>query len=144
MSMSGSDPARARLRLSSESGLAELAVIDSWFRAVEEGTGELDCQLEPGIYEIVARAGPSIERRLIKLVGGEDRPEIAPEVRFPATPPIRGSLAEDDRQLALVHAATGSLAGAADGAGRRGDVNGMTERADTTTATGRTTLGSHP
>ena len=111
MSMSGSDLPRARLRLTSETGLSELAVVDSWFRPIEEGTGELDCLLEPGIYEIVARAGPSIERRLIKVAAGEDRPEVAPEVRFPATAPIRGSLAEDDRQLELVRAATRSVAG---------------------------------
>jgi len=108
--MSSSDRAKATLHVRSASGLDELVVVDSEFWPVASGTGALTVSLAPGIYEVVARAGPTVRRRLIKLVAGERRDEAAPEVLFPASAPIRGTLMEDADQLALVRGATEAVA----------------------------------
>jgi hypothetical protein len=56
MSMSSSEPPRARLQVRAAGPFDELTVVDGTFRPVVEGTGSLEAELAPGIYELTARA----------------------------------------------------------------------------------------
>ena len=114
MSMSSSDHPPATLRLRGVGRFDELTVVDASFRPVAIGIGALEAVLEPGIYEVVARAGPTIARRLIRLAPGGLRNETAPVVRFPSTAPIAGSAGEDSGLLSLVRIATAGVADRAD------------------------------
>jgi hypothetical protein len=105
MSTSSSEPAALRLR--SASGEDELVVTGTDFQRVAAGHGELTASLPAGIYEIAARAGPTVARRLVKLEPGESREVVGPEVRFPAAAPIPGSDNADPDHLELVRDATG-------------------------------------
>lgn len=113
--MSSSEPARAFLRVQAAGAFDELTVVDGAFRPVATGTGSLAAELAPGIYELMARAGPLSARRLVRLEPGEERNEVAPGVQLPATPPISGTAAGDDDHLALVRSETSALHGAGTG-----------------------------
>jgi hypothetical protein len=104
MSTSSSEPAALRLR--SASGEDELVVTGTDFQRVAAGHGELTATLPAGIYEIAARAGPTVARRLVKLEPGETREVLGPVVRFPAAAPIPGSGTADPDHLELVREAT--------------------------------------
>ena len=76
--MSGSELATLTVRSAHEA--VEVSVLDSEFGIVAEGTGDLEAELAPGIYEVQLRVGPSQERRLVKLEAGqrhEERSQLA-------------------------------------------------------------------
>lgn len=76
--MSNSDLATLKVR--SAHGAVEVSVLDGSFGIVAAGTGDFEEQLEPGIYELQLRVGPTLERRLLKLQPGqtrEERPQLA-------------------------------------------------------------------
>jgi hypothetical protein len=68
MSTSSSD--LATLKVQSAHDAVEVSVLDGNFGIVAEGTGDVEAQLPPGIYELQLRVGPAHERRLVKLEPG--------------------------------------------------------------------------
>ena len=66
-----------RLIASSPTGPVALTVIDGDFRPVAEGVGRLEAVVPPGIYEVIARAGPVTARRLVRVAAGADVPPFS-------------------------------------------------------------------
>ncbi|HEY8869608.1 MAG TPA: choice-of-anchor D domain-containing protein [Candidatus Limnocylindrales bacterium] len=103
---SSGDADRAELQLGSPTGAAEIAVVDSDFRPVAAGIGTLIVRLDPGIYEVVARAGPVTERRLVRLTPGERRSILDLEVAFPSAAPVPGTSTTHEYHQGLAAQAT--------------------------------------
>ena len=101
------DPGRARLTLGSATGLVELTLLAADFTTIARGTGTLSLDLDPGVYEVVARAGPATVRRLIRLAPGQVREETGFDVPFPAAAPVEGTSTTLAYQRDLVIEATG-------------------------------------
>jgi hypothetical protein len=84
--MSSSEPATLMVQSAHEA--IEVSVLDGAFGVVAEGTGQLEVELPPGIYELQLRVGPAQERRLVKLEPGvvhEERSQLA-DPNVPADP----------------------------------------------------------
>jgi hypothetical protein len=115
----GATPAgEAVLAAESPTGAVALSIVDADFRPVAEGVGRVEATLAaPGIYEVVARAGPRTARRLVKLEAGERRTVDDLEVAFPAASPTAGTSTTHEYHMDLAHEATrpGLPAGADDG-----------------------------
>jgi hypothetical protein len=73
--MSNSDLATLKVRSAHDA--IEVSVLDGSFGIVAQGTGNVEAQLSPGIYELELRLGPALERRLLKLQPGETHEERA-------------------------------------------------------------------
>jgi hypothetical protein len=115
--MSGSD-APARLVLSSPQKSLELSVVDSSFRQVAYGVGELDVPVEPGIYELRFQAGPQYKKRLVSVAPGEVYEDRAIEVEFPSAAPIEGtSTSHEYQQTAAAEASQNTTAAGTGSAG---------------------------
>lgn len=86
---SGSGPvAAARVELASRNSSLELSIVASDFRPLASGVGRLSVEVPPGIYQLVARAGPVVERKLIRLDPGGVYSDADVAVRFPAPAPV--------------------------------------------------------
>ncbi len=66
--MSTSEP--AQIQLASPIASLELSVVASDFRTMASGVGRLTVSVPAGIYQVIARAGPVVERKLIQLDPG--------------------------------------------------------------------------
>lgn len=98
--MSGSEPmatigagasGAARLELASPNTMLEITVVGPDFRPVANGVGSLEAEVVPGIYQIVTRAGPSVERQLVSLAAGETHSVRDLWVSFPSAAPVAGT-----------------------------------------------------
>jgi hypothetical protein len=93
--MSGSDPPSgadsASVELSARIPSIELSVVGSDFRPVAVGMGRLSARVPPGIYQVVARAGPVVDRTLISLEPGATYRNDDLFVGFPAAAPVQGT-----------------------------------------------------
>ena len=65
-------------------------MIDARFAPVAYGIGTLDEELAPGIYELTLRAGPRVEREILRLVPGM-REERDADLRFRSAAPLAGA-----------------------------------------------------
>ena len=88
----GSQPGPpAQVELGSRIRSLELSLIASDFRPLAGGMGRLSATVPPGIYQVVARAGPIVERKLIKLASGETYRDDDIAVGFPAPAPVQNT-----------------------------------------------------
>lgn len=108
MSMSTSDT-RATIRLGSPIDALELSVIDSSFREVARGIGELTASVDPGLYELRFRAGPRVTRELVALRPGEVYADPAVTVPFPSAAPVRWTESANALHLGAAEAASARL-----------------------------------
>ena len=106
-----SPTASARLELRSSIASLELTVLDSQERPIARGLGRLEVAVEPGIYEVELRAGPIIQRRLVRVARGELRRLLDLELEFPAAAPVSGTSTSREPHQRLVQAASQSLRG---------------------------------
>ena len=128
--MSSSEPAMLTVRSPHEA--VEVSVLDDNFAVVAEGTGELEAQLKPGIYELLLRVGPTQERRLLKLSAGthhEERLELddpqaprdpeAVRLDIPSAAPVAGTSTTREPHMHAAWEASSTLAssGARSGVG---------------------------
>jgi hypothetical protein len=95
--MSDFDPS-ARLILSSAVKALELSVVDSNFREVAHGVGDLDVNVLPGIYELRFQAGPQYEKRLVSVAPGQVYEDKSIDVAFPSAAPIEGTSTSHEYQ----------------------------------------------
>lgn len=102
--MSSSEPARLTLR--STNALLEITVVDSDFRPVASGVGSLEATVPPGIYQVVARAGPAVERRLVSLGPGEEHSASDLAVAYPSAAPVEGSATSHEYHMMLAEEVT--------------------------------------
>ena len=107
--MSLSDGGAARIELRSPNPALELSIVGSGFRIVGRGTGGLSASVEPGLYQIVARAGPTVLRTLIKVRAGEVFRDDQLRVQFPAAAPVTDTSTSHDYQQGLVKDASYAL-----------------------------------
>lgn len=85
---SGANPT-AQVELVSRNASLELSVVASDFRPLAGGMGRLSATLAPGIYQVVARAGPVVERKLVRLEAGAVYRDDNVAVAFPSPAPVR-------------------------------------------------------
>jgi hypothetical protein len=100
------DSERAQLQVGSPTAAAQISVVDSDFRPVAQGVGTLTVGLDPGIYEVVARAGPATERRLVRLTAGERRSILDLDVASPSAAPVPGTSTTHEYHQGLASQAT--------------------------------------
>ena len=100
--MSRSDAGLARIELISSNPALELSIVASGFRVVERGVGGLSANVEPGIYQIVARAGPAVQRTLVKVGAGEVFRDAQVKVEFPAAAPVSDTFTSHDSHQEIV------------------------------------------
>jgi hypothetical protein len=86
----------ASLRVDSPIDSIQVSLVDSSFNEVAHGTGGLEAELRPGIYELRFSAGSSVGSRLINLQAGEKYHEAA-DLSFPAAIPLRGTSTWNER-----------------------------------------------
>jgi hypothetical protein len=97
MSMSSSEPTTpgdggsARLDLASRNTMLEITIVGPDFRPVASGVGTLQTDVAPGIYQIVTRAGPTVERKLVSLAAGQTHTAADLWVSFPSAAPVAGT-----------------------------------------------------
>ena len=113
--MSVSDPppgaasAESQVELYSSLSSIELSLVASDFRPVASGVGRLSATVTPGIYQVVARAGPVTERRLISVGPGETYRDDEVKVRFPTPAPINKTATSHEYHQEAAVEATGRL-----------------------------------
>jgi hypothetical protein len=76
------------VELVSRNASVELSIVASDFRLVATGMGRLSADVPPGIYQLVARAGPIIDRKLIRLDPGALYRDDAVAVAYPSPAPL--------------------------------------------------------
>ena len=110
--------ATARVELASRIASLELSLVGADFRPLASGMGSLSATVPPGIYQVVARAGPIVERTLINLAPGAIHRNDSIAVSFPAAAPVQNtSTTHEYHQYAVeqasqeVSAATGPPSG---------------------------------
>ena len=107
MSMAGTGSSgAARLDLASPNSMLEITVVGPDFRPVASGVGRLEAEVRPGIYQIVTRAGPSVERQLVSLAAGETHSARDLWVSFPSAAPVAGTTTTHEYHEELAREAT--------------------------------------
>lgn len=106
---SGTD-ATGQIELVSRTASLELSVIASDFRPVASGMGRLSATLPPGIYQLVARAGPVVDRKLIRLEAGAVYRDDAVAVAFPSVAPVRETSTSHEYQQVAAERASNAIA----------------------------------
>ncbi len=121
----------ATLRVTSTHDAVQVTVLDGSFGIVAEGTGSVEKQLPPGIYELQVRVGPSEERRLFKLDAGvvhEERAQLADpnavtdqdavQLAMPSAAPVGGTSTTREEHMHYAYEASKALSnsGASGGA----------------------------
>jgi hypothetical protein len=106
-------PPDAAIELLSTVASVELSVVASDFTPVAVGVGRLSAAVPAGIYQIVARAGPVVDRRLITLAPGATYRDDRISVRFPAPAPVSDTTTSHEYHQAAVEEASGRLSQAA-------------------------------
>ena len=104
----GSDPpGRELLTVTSPTGAVALTIVDGDFQRVAEGVERVEARLPaPAIYEVIARAGPTSERRLVKLEPGAPVTIDDLRVPFPAASPTASTSTTHEYHMDLAHEAT--------------------------------------
>lgn len=97
----------ARLDLAASSPMIEITVVGSDFRPVASGLGSLEAEVPPGLYQVVLRAGPAVQRRLVSVRAGEVHAEHDMVVTFPSAAPVAGSSTSHDSHVDLAATASG-------------------------------------
>ena len=87
-----SSEGKARIRIARGSSTLEIELVDSNFRPVGSGIGELDVSVDPGVYEIRFREGDAKESQLLKVEPGTQ--EIPP-------PPLESTSFESHQEPML-------------------------------------------
>lgn len=88
--MSGSRR-RARVTVESPLDALEVTLLDSRFGVAAHGFGGLDARVEPGLYELQLRAGPTEETKLLKLEAGDVHNERNVFLDIPSPAPLDGT-----------------------------------------------------
>jgi hypothetical protein len=78
----------ARIRLSSPDECTEMVVVDSGFKTVAYGVGEIDVAVAPGVYQLEYRAGPAVETQLVAVQPGSTHEDLDVHVGMPSAAPI--------------------------------------------------------
>ena len=102
-------PADAQIELYSGVASLELSVVAADFTTVASGLGNLSTAVPPGIYQVVVRAGPVIDRTLITVGPGETYRANNLSVRFPAPAPVSDTSTSHEYHQAAVEQASGKL-----------------------------------
>jgi hypothetical protein len=82
---------RAHVKLESPLEALEVTLVDSQFGVAAHGFGGLDVKVDPGIYELQIRAGPSEETRLLKLEPGAVHEETDVTMPVQSAAPLEGT-----------------------------------------------------
>ncbi|HMJ01188.1 MAG TPA: hypothetical protein VK488_15255 [Gaiellaceae bacterium] len=82
---------KARLELRSPQAGVEFALLDARLQQVASGVGALDARVDPGLYQLEVRAGPSVESQLLKLGAGEVHRDLRVSLAFPSAAPFEGT-----------------------------------------------------
>jgi len=106
----------AHVELGSRIPSLELTLVAWDFRPVASGLGRLSADVAPGVYQVVTRAGPVVERRLISLAAGEAHTENDLTVAFPSAAPVRGTTTSHEYHEQLAGAASRQPQGKVPGA----------------------------
>jgi len=96
----------ARIELGAANPSLELTVVGADFNPVAAGIGRLEANVPPGIYQIVTRAGPAVERRLVSLEPGETHRETGLQLAFPSAAPVQGTSTTHEYHQELAAEAT--------------------------------------
>ena len=99
-----------RIEVWSQIQALELAIVASDLTPIAVGNGRIEADVEPGIYEVVARAGPIVDRDLVKVDPGATVTRSDVQVAFPSAAPIEGTSTFHESHASFVSAASGSLA----------------------------------
>lgn len=105
--------ATAQVELVSRNASLELSIVASDFRPLASGMGRLSATVAPGIYQVVARAGPVVERRLIRLEAGAVYRDDNVAVAFPSPAPVRDTSTSHEYQQVAAEGASNAVAQAA-------------------------------
>lgn len=115
--MSGSETATlpsvapGRIELHSPIRSLQLTIVATDFRPVATGFGSLSAELPPGFYEIRMRAGPIVERRLVRVSSGETLRLADLQVSFPSAAPVAGTSTTHEPHMWLAEEASRALRG---------------------------------
>lgn len=83
-------PATVRLRVSVDSPFAEVFLINHEFALVKRSIGNLDEEVEPGIYTVKARLGDETVEQLVVLIGNESL-DLSGRLRVASPVPLEGT-----------------------------------------------------
>ncbi len=106
MTGSGDQDGMAHVELHSRVPSVELALVAWDFRPVASALGHLVVDVPAGVYQVVARAGPAIERRLVNLEAGGTFRDDNVTVRFPSAAPVNGTSTSHEYHEELAAAAS--------------------------------------
>lgn len=92
------------LHLKAGSPLAELFVVDHAFNLVDRAVGELDVQVEPGVYKLKAQLGEATVEQLV-LVDRDQEVDLSQKLELASPAPLADSArSHDDHVNAAVNA----------------------------------------
>ena len=83
-------PERVRLTVEAGSPLAEVFVIDHAFALVKRSIGDLECEVEPGVYKVKAKLGDATFERLV-LLEADETLDVANDLRSGTAVPLGGT-----------------------------------------------------
>ena len=98
-------PATVRLRVSVDSPLAEVFLVDHAFALIERSVGDLEAAVEPGVYTVRARLGGEEVERLIILIADHSL-NLSGQLQIASAAPLEGT--SRTHEFHIDHAASGS------------------------------------